>query len=147
MKIALTYVSRAVDPFSNAELWALREKADMNNLRLNITGCLVYYNGKFVQVLEGPMNNVNDLFGDAIRSDPRHQDIRILSSQAIRTRTFPNWGMTFYDPYDMTDPKSLEFFEDNLKTLSELTGRTNPTVLRFWNFVRSMLREGQSPNS
>jgi len=49
----LTYESVAAKEFSNSEMDELLQKARSNNLKLEITGCLIYYMGGFIQVLEG----------------------------------------------------------------------------------------------
>lgn len=49
----LIYTSYAIEPFDEAKLIELLKKARENNRLLDITGMLLYVNGKFMQVLEG----------------------------------------------------------------------------------------------
>ena len=59
-----------------------------------ITGFLLYEQGNFMQVLEGPEADVNHLV-DTIRVDTRHKGMIILWSRAIPEREFPSWCMGF----------------------------------------------------
>jgi hypothetical protein len=57
-----------------------------------ITGLLVYDRGLFYQWIEGPDPSMGKLW-QAIREDPRHRDIEILSEQQIPIRLFRDWHM------------------------------------------------------
>ncbi len=59
------------------------EKARENNSRDNITGCLLYYEGEFIQYLEGNQVKVLTLF-DKINADKRHKDVTLLSLWCYR---------------------------------------------------------------
>ena len=52
--ISITYVSSAVLQFRESTLLDLVEQCQGNNLRLGVTGVLVYSDGNFMQVIEGP---------------------------------------------------------------------------------------------
>ena len=51
--ISITYVSSAVFKFNEATLLDLVDQCQRNNLRLGVTGILVYSDGNFMQVIEG----------------------------------------------------------------------------------------------
>ncbi len=65
-----------------------------NNRRRNITGALVLYEYKhwFAQVLEGPEEDVQELFA-VIKSDPRHESVEIRDTTATSDRLFGRWAM------------------------------------------------------
>ena len=88
------YVSYAAQPLSNADLTRLLENSRKNNQDKNITGMLMYIDGKFIQVLEGAKVDINDIY-DIILSDPRHKKVsKIIEGRTIR-RNFENWTMGF----------------------------------------------------
>ena len=64
-----------------------------NNARDNLTGALVYSDGKFFQVVEGSQVNVDRAL-ERIRADPRHEDIEVVLRQTVKARLFSGWSMT-----------------------------------------------------
>ena len=74
---------------------ALLETARINNFRFAITGMLVFERGVFMQVIEGPKENVEHLLS-ALQADPRHHKIQILSVKPIHAREFGEWDMAFF---------------------------------------------------
>ena len=69
-------------------------KSRANNVRDGITGGLLFTDGCFAQVLEGPFDAVEQTF-DRIQCDERHRDITVLQSGRIAARDFPDWSMGF----------------------------------------------------
>ncbi|AWI77486.1 diguanylate cyclase [Parazoarcus communis] len=92
----LLYVSRAVTPLSAEVLDALCNKAGENNRNLGISGCLVYQDGCFMQMLEGRREHITTVM-ERIRADERHRDIRIVIEGPAQRRIFPDWGMALRD--------------------------------------------------
>ena len=91
---SLVYVSSASGVMSKTELLKILEKSAINNSRLEITGMLLYYDGTFIQVLEGEADNV-DLIMKQVSNDTRHKDITIVLEENIKSREFGNWEMGF----------------------------------------------------
>ncbi len=137
----LTYESTAVKTLTSAEMESLLDKARTHNKSKNITGCLIYYKGKFVQLLEGDKKKVQELY-DRIVEDPRHKKVTLFSEDEIANRTFPNWGMAYY-PMDDEHPNKyeLEQFKRNLILLSDLVEPTNLTAKHFWIKIKTMIAE------
>ena len=90
--LRLIYTSHATIPFDDAAIEALLVKARRQNYDNGITGVLSFSHGHFLQVLEGPENQVLALYA-RILNDRRHRDCVIIAIQLIRTRLFPNWTM------------------------------------------------------
>ena len=65
-----------------------------NNARDGITGGLLFSQGCFAQVLEGPLDAVGCAF-ERIQCDDRHSDVTVLQSEPIAARDFPDWCMAF----------------------------------------------------
>ena len=97
---SLVYISSAVRLFSNDELKALLEQSRAKNARLAITGMLLYQDGNFMQVLEGPHEAVLGLYR-TIECDPRHHGVLELIRQRIETREFAGWSMGFKNLADV----------------------------------------------
>lgn len=106
----LVYGSHAAAPFSKEQLVALLEKSQRNNQARGISGLLLYRDGIFLQVLEGPEVSVRALFG-RICEDPRHQGIEMLMQGHSPRRQFPAWSMAFRDLEDPLLLRNLGYSE------------------------------------
>jgi Sensors of blue-light using FAD len=98
----LVYSSTATQPLSDAQLNELLTQSRERNAIHDITGFLVYHDGAFMQVLEGPEKNVNLIF-DSIKRDPRHHNIELIIHEPIRDRNFADWHMAFRRVEDARD--------------------------------------------
>ena len=74
------------------ELAAIREAARRNNPELEITGVLFYDNGRFLQVLEGEKDALDNLM-NKVAGDARHSKIDYLINESIPFRQFSQWNM------------------------------------------------------
>jgi hypothetical protein len=92
----LIYASRWSDPtrMDAAEMVdGIVARASSNNRLRGVTGLLLFHRGWFLQVLEGPLEAVDDTF-DRIRRDDRHTDIRTVADLPIAARAFGDWTMS-----------------------------------------------------
>lgn len=69
-------------------------KSRQRNAIVDVTGALLFTEGRFVQALEGEREHVRGVF-DRILADPRHADVEILSAQFADRRRFKEWSMAF----------------------------------------------------
>lgn len=92
--LTLTYTSSATDLMSVTQLVELIEQIRPKNERLGVTGLLLYSGGSVIQTLEGTSYAVYQVF-DAIRADPRHDDVRIVERRYVDDRSFATWSMGF----------------------------------------------------
>ncbi len=93
----IKYVSRFARPLKAEEIAALGQAAADRNRELDVTGLLMASGGLFYQVLEGPQEAVDEIYG-SIEGDDRHTDVLLLSSEApVQTRMFPDWSMETVD--------------------------------------------------
>lgn len=90
----LAYRSRAVPSFSTSELDSLIETARARNRAAAITGMLIYDEGRFFQWLEGPSDQLSNLW-QTIRKDPRHTGIEVLDDTRSEARMFGQWDLKF----------------------------------------------------
>jgi hypothetical protein len=84
----------------NADLRALVGKSAAHNKAAGITGLLLLTGDRFLQVLEGPSDAVNRLYGRIIR-DKRHHDLQLLSFEQIGPTYFDDWSMHLVDLFDL----------------------------------------------
>ena len=104
----IVYVSRASGPRPR-DLVAMVGKAWHRNAEDGLSGMLCFSDGCFLQVLEGPVEAVNDTFFRIAR-DPRHTDLRLLTYESIERRHFDGWRMGFVDLTRQEHPERLEPF-------------------------------------
>ena len=87
----LIYKSRILssDPLALTDILLLSRE---NNARDDITGCLLRRGRNYVQLLEGPAEEVTACFG-RIGRDDRHDDIEVLLHDDTDARLFTDWSM------------------------------------------------------
>lgn len=78
--------------FDDAMLAGILLDARRCNIRDHVTGALIVRGDLFIQLLEGPKNEVNATY-QRIRQDDRHVDVTKLMQRAITSRMFPGWAM------------------------------------------------------
>jgi len=89
----LVYVSRSVRSVNSAiGMSDILAEARPNNARDGITGCLTAIDGRFVQVIEGESDKLDDLINRLLR-DERHTELRVLERRTVAERDFPQWDM------------------------------------------------------
>jgi hypothetical protein len=91
----LIYASRWKDPTRgdiDAVIDDILARSAANNRNSGITGLLLFQRGWLLQVLEGPLEVVDDTF-DRIRRDLRHTDIRTVADLPVAARAFGDWTM------------------------------------------------------
>ena len=99
MKIKqLVYISKATVPFTTESLKELTEVANANNEKLNVTGCMIYASGYFLQLLEGSAESVDILYRK-IEKDDRHKGTKLLLETKVDEdrRLFDKWFMTSFN--------------------------------------------------
>lgn len=107
----LIYVSHATKAMTEGDLLELLVEARNNNLKLDITGMLLYQKGQFMQMLEGDRLAVVELYNDIIK-DARHHEVVTIMDGMIEKRSFPDWSMGFKQ---MDEMSSMLPFDDYVK--------------------------------
>lgn len=92
----LVYASSALYPWEAGERDVLLLEGRRRNAAVGITGVLIAYEGRFLQVLEGPQSEVKALFA-RIRSDTRHFTVTLLWEGFVAARDFPDSPMAFQE--------------------------------------------------
>ncbi|SHH59904.1 BLUF domain-containing protein [Cognatishimia maritima] len=110
----IIYMSTANGNPEQAELEALMQRARRNNERDGITGLVAYHDFTFIQVLEGPEDNVRACF-DRIRDSKLHRNIILVYEAHTGARLFDRYAMAFVPSADRNRPVNTAF--TNLRNL------------------------------
>jgi hypothetical protein len=140
MLYQITYRSEAKMGISAEDINAILRQSEANNPKYEITGCLVYNEGYFVQLLEGPKEIVKERF-DVIELDDRHERVEVLSEGETLDRMFEDWKMAYIKLPDEPVTKLESQVKADLKALEEGAERPNFTSKVFWYNVYSLLEE------
>ena len=92
MTFSLVYVSRAASSVTSQDLLDLGAASQAANAAAGITGLLLYSDGGFLQMLEGPRAAVESLYA-SIEHDTRHDEVTLVRAREQREREFPCWSM------------------------------------------------------
>jgi hypothetical protein len=135
----LTYRSTAVPGIKEEDLEQILEESRKRNLEEDITGCLLFYQKKFVQILEGDKRRVLKVYAK-IKLDSRHHSVELLWEGDVPERYFPNWSMGYYHHSGTSaNDQNEELFINNMLLLSDLSNKTTSPLLSFWVTVRRFL--------
>jgi hypothetical protein len=142
----IIFASSASDECTNTELLKLLEKCRQNNLKRNITGLLLHYQGSFIEIIEGRKKLINWLFENKILHDPRHYGVIKLISGYADNRSFPDWSMGFKRIEKGLIEKEIPNFNKILEThtdpIKAFPGIAKPLLI----FIRSFYKSsGYSP--
>jgi len=92
MLAQLVYSSNRKPNCTEQEIENILASCKKNNPSLNITGVLLYSDTRFIQLVEGDYKIITALY-DKIKSDPRHDQSRMISLGPIQEKSFPSWHM------------------------------------------------------
>ena len=118
--VRIVYVSRAVAPSGMdpadwpAQIEGILAASRRNNVRVGVTGALIFNRGTFGQVLEGPEAAVEETFM-RIEDDPRHDEVQVLELGGITAPAFADWSMGFVGrdrPAVVADVEALRTTQD-----------------------------------
>lgn len=90
----LIYVSTTARRHDEREMSDLLAQSRRDNRRHGITGLLLYKDGHFMQVLEGPPDAIRNVF-ERIGRDRRHRDLITILDRIGGGRDFQDWSMGY----------------------------------------------------
>jgi len=115
----LIYVSTTPAPMTRPAFDALLKQARSFNRTVGITGCLIYQDCCFIQMLEGKKEVVEALM-EKVRLDPRHCGVRTVVEGPARRRNFVDWSMDFLDLTPKPDEPDFTHWQGRTISLTEL---------------------------
>ena len=129
--IYIIYVSAAIRSFSDEELIELLTTSRQNNEARQITGMLLYCDGQFIQVIEGPRGDVQQLF-EQIKVDSRYSSVLKLYEKPIEHRCFAQWSMGFrsYSIEEVNHIKGYQSFKEAIESKGEGLAQHTHVVFR-----------------
>ena len=89
--LQIVYASRPFG-FDAGTLIDILFKARAKNARADVTGCLICRDDIYLQLLEGPAENVTRIY-KKIREDDRHVEVTQLVRHGVPERMFGAWAM------------------------------------------------------
>lgn len=92
----LLYVSQANAEMDEQSLTHIVNVSRQNNQSAGLTGCLLYQDGYFMQLLEGRREDVLKLM-ERVSLDPHHKNVQIVAQGKEPRRLFMDWSMGFQD--------------------------------------------------
>ena len=104
----IVYMSTAVGVLRAEELDRIYLRAKSGNARAGITGLLLFYEGAFLQMLEGPPAGVMSV-AERIRKDRRHSGMITLEARAIEERAFADSPMHFVAARNLSSGEKQAF--------------------------------------
>lgn len=129
----LSYRSKATENSDLLQLDTILTDAVLANEKANISGCLIYHNGYFVQILEGSKNDVTTIYGK-ISKDIRHYNLNLLWEGAADKRYFEKWNMLYHKP----SSEHIKIYLNNLHLLAQFSEKATASLLSFWVEVRKI---------
>jgi hypothetical protein len=135
----IVYRSKAKENISQEELDSILSSAREFNKKHTITGCLLFHNGYFVQVLEGDKETIENLYAK-ILSDSRHSDAKIITQGMKEQILFSDWNMAFCNLDSDNLAFDKEMFTSNFITYSDVAAKPTKAAAQFWKEVKELLQ-------
>ena len=88
----LIYVSRAVSSIDPKSIKAIAEVSASRNHELGVSGILLATRTSYLQVLEGEIPPVNQIYR-SILGDMRHSEVTLIGYEPIAESQFKQWAM------------------------------------------------------
>ncbi|NNJ89786.1 MAG: BLUF domain-containing protein [Eudoraea sp.] len=136
----LTYRSKAIPDLPLKEIQKIIEVAKDFNSTNEISGCLIFDNGYFVQILEGDEEKVTKLYSK-IKIDRRHTQMEVLSKGWSSKRVFNDWGMGYLEMKELKIGKKEDLVQNAMNELTNISVKNDFTLKVFWYNVHALLTE------
>lgn len=136
----LICVSEAATAVSDDGLIAMLQEYRAENLKLNITGLLLYSQGVYLQAIEGELPDASRAYEHVIK-DQRFKNTQLLASGEMTERMFKSWCMGFM-PAEGTDMSGIKgYLDPTSKTkTARLVKRFYPSIRIIKDFLKEHFR-------
>lgn len=138
--LSLIYSSVATRPLGDDDLAHLLEQSRRSNEQEAVTGVLLYRNGYFLQLLEGPDAAVRAKL-DRIKHDDRHTKVRVILEDHIDQRQFPEWTMGF--PSSESDLSEVPGYRSTFDDLDGAPDEHTPSAAAVRELIRWFRPKGR----
>lgn len=92
--IELIYTSLAEPLNQIKDVKDILASSERNNQAISVTGLLLFDSQRYIQILEGDVDDVETLFA-VIAQDARHHNLELLHKGPIKGRSFETWRMAY----------------------------------------------------
>lgn len=116
------------------EINSILTTAQRKNIEKNVTGALLFSGGYFVQILEGSLQSVEEIF-ESIQCDSRHTEVTVISNDYKAQRHFSKWAMALVDIQETAPEELKECFEQPDQLTESDFG--NKIIAMFLNLLKS----------
>ncbi len=106
------------------------------NSKKNITGCLLYHDKIFLQLLEGEKEVIKNLF-KTIKKDKRHSNVTLIMEEELEERMFPSWSMAFHE-LNSNEAEVNQFIE-NIDFISKNNDKKTDAMNIFFNMAKQIV--------
>lgn len=132
----LVYYSISSIKITMEVIYDIREISIRNNSKKNITGCLLYHDNVFLQLLEGENENIDNLY-ESIQKDKRHSTVTLIMKENVKERMFPGWSMAFHE-FNNGDSNANQFIK-NIVFFSENSDKKTKSIGMFWRMAKQIV--------
>jgi diguanylate cyclase (GGDEF)-like protein/PAS domain S-box-containing protein len=115
----LLYISQATPAMNEQVLEQIVNVSHENNSPVGLTGCLLYQDGYFMQLLEGGREEVLELM-ERVKLDPRHKNVQVVAQGYAQRRIFLDWNMGFRDMSKLEADPDFSAWRKRTISFSEL---------------------------
>jgi len=140
MLFELIYNSIAEEFVSEKDIIDILNVCREFNTKFKITGCLLFHNREFLQIIEGEKEDILQLY-ENICNDKRHNNINLIMQGEIEKKMFPDWVMAFKELTDVemaeiSDYKNLRDFVSLIENIDK------PTTAKqlFYHISKSIIK-------
>ncbi|MBY6065676.1 BLUF domain-containing protein [Leisingera aquaemixtae] len=106
----IVYLSSAARALSDSDIETILATARQRNAQDGITGLMLFHDGSFLQVLEGPRAAVEACYARIV-SNQRHHQIARMSSKDVDSRIFSEWEMASL-PFSQVSREAQDSFHN-----------------------------------
>ncbi|TVZ52132.1 BLUF domain-containing protein [Dokdonia sp. Hel_I_53] len=137
----LSYRSKAKKSLTQSDIDKMVSNSRSNNMRHNISGCLVHHEATFFQMIEGSKKDVLELY-NSIKSDDRHTNVEIIWKGFTVGRTFEGWHLaTVSGGGDLRSQDDPQLFEHiNVNEMLDSLKNTSVAADILWKRVSDRMK-------
>ncbi|MCR9174088.1 MAG: BLUF domain-containing protein [bacterium] len=134
----LVYCSTARPDLTQKDIQNILKESRPHNVKNGITGCLLFYDQEFIQIIEGAKEEVCRLF-EKIKNDDRHSAVYLIAEGNKEERSFERWSMAYQHYAD--ENAFNKQFKSNFLRFSDLIEKPTLASEVFWEMSKLILTQ------
>ena len=136
----IIYYSTASLDVTKDNITEILLKSRRFNEKNAITGCLLYHDGIFLQILEGEEKTVKALYSK-IEKDERHANAKLLVVEKTEERTFNSWSMAYRElGEEEMNEIGNKLFKQEFNNLLEVVENPTHVTRMFWYMAKEFVK-------